>query len=141
MQITKRYTLYFNQQSTNQPIIHDLIKKFNIETNILRAEIKSNAEGFTLLDMTAEEQELLAAYNYLKDKGVKIVPAKCQVELNKEKCVHCGACTGVCFAGALIITKPDWRLQFTPDKCIGCGLCFTACPLQALRYGVAEELQ
>lgn len=138
MQITKRYTLYFNPTITTRPLIYDLIKEYNIEVNILRAEINPGAEGYTLLDMTAEEDQLNAAFTYLKSQGVKLVPSKYQVDIDTDSCVHCGACTAVCFAGALTIAKPDWQLNFNPEKCISCSLCFPACPLQALKRGTPQ---
>ena len=135
MQITKRYTLYFNPTITTRPLIYDLIKEYNVEVNILRAEINPGAEGYTLVDLTAEEEQLTAAFAYLKGQGIKLVPSKYQVDVDTDSCVHCGACTAVCFSGALTIAKPDWQLQFNPEKCISCGLCFPACPLQALERG------
>ena len=135
MQITKRYTLYFNPTITTRPLIYDLIKEYNVEVNILRAEINPGAEGYTLVDLTAEEEQLTAAFAYLKEQGIKLVPSKYQVDVDTDSCVHCGACTAVCFSGALTITKPDWQLQFNPEKCISCGLCFPACPMQALERG------
>lgn len=135
MQITKRYTLYFDPESTTRPLIYDLIKKYNIEVNILRAQINPDAEGYTLVDMTAEEGQLNEALTYLKEHGIKPIPSKYQVALDTDKCVHCGACTAVCFSGALTISRPDWQLSFDSEKCIGCGLCFPACPLQALTPG------
>lgn len=138
MQITKRYTLYFNPDITKRPLIYDLIKEYNVEVNILRAEINPGAEGHTLLDMTAEAEQLSAAFTYLKEQGVKLVPSKYQVALDTDSCVHCGACTAVCFASALTIAQPDWQLAFDPEKCISCGLCFSACPLQAIKRGTPQ---
>lgn len=140
MQITKRYTLHFNPAITTRPLIYDLIQEYGVEVNILRAEINPGAEGYTLMDMTAEEAQLNAAFVYLKQQGVKLVPSKYQVAYDQDKCVHCGACTAVCFSGALTISKPDWQLEFDPEKCISCGLCFPACPLQALSRGTTQAI-
>lgn len=135
MQVNKRYTLYFNPEITKEPIVCDIIKKYNIEINIIRAEIKSDSEGYTVLDMSAEESIITKACEYLSKRGVKLVPAKSQVLIDYDKCINCGACTGVCFSGALNIQKPNWILSFSPDKCISCGLCFTSCPLQLIKPG------
>lgn len=55
-----------------------------------------------------------------------------------ENCVGCGACVGVCAAGALalaeaanlfppITTGPKKRITLDLARCVGCGACFLAC--------------
>ncbi len=55
------------------------------------------------------------------------------VNINREECVHCGACAGLCLPGALKIEGPLWKLVFEPEKCIACGLCVDACPLGIIK--------
>ncbi len=64
-----------------------------------------------------------------KKSKVQSVTVDDGISIKSEECVHCGACTGVCTAGALRMTKPDWKLVFKREKCTLCGLCATACPL------------
>lgn len=51
-------------------------------------------------------------------------------ELDKEKCVYCGACENECPEEAIKADLDDWKLD--KDKCIGCGACVGVCPTEAL---------
>ncbi len=75
----------------------------------------------------------------MEKEGVKVVPVEKQIYLNKEDCVHCGACTSVCFPGALSMDKESWLLQFEPSKCVVCGLCVFACPLRIINISFGQE--
>ncbi len=55
---------------------------------------------------------------------------KYQLDFKREGCVACGACTAVCFSGALSHNRPGWELNFKPELCVICGLCVKACPLK-----------
>jgi len=55
-----------------------------------------------------------------------------KIQLNFNKCVHCGACTALCESKALSLDSVSWSLNFDERKCIGCLLCLKACPLRAI---------
>ncbi len=44
------------------------------------------------------------------------------VEVNKEVCVGCGACVGVCPVGAIQLGE-DGLAESDPDVCVDCGAC------------------
>lgn len=48
----------------------------------------------------------------------------------KEKCLKCAGCVGVCPKMALDMYGLD--LQIDHEKCIHCGLCTRTCPVGAL---------
>jgi len=50
-------------------------------------------------------------------------------EVNQEKCMHCGACVGVCPANAM--TLKEYIVEIN-DDCTACGLCTRACPVGAI---------
>ncbi len=50
-----------------------------------------------------------------------------------EKCVDCGACTGVCPSNALILENNSKALIFVDENCNNCGLCIEACPSRAIK--------
>ncbi|MBO4360921.1 MAG: 4Fe-4S binding protein [Eubacteriaceae bacterium] len=52
-----------------------------------------------------------------------------RLELDRESCVHCGACSDACGMGADPAQDPD------SPECIRCGACIHACPRGALLYG------
>lgn len=55
-----------------------------------------------------------------------------KLNIDKEKCVHCGACTAVCNKGALYLEVKNWTLCFDELLCINCNACIKACPLRAI---------
>lgn len=125
----KRYILTFPPNATNKAIIWELIKKYDIKINIIKANINSGEEGSLLLEMEASKKNLVEGLDYISESGISCLPVDKSVKLDIEKCIHCGSCTAVCFALALTINKDDARLNFDTEKCIVCELCTTACPL------------
>ena len=51
--------------------------------------------------------------------------------VDKEKCIGCGACTGVCPVGAITIGN-DGKAEIDKEKCIRCGSCESICPMSAI---------
>ena len=48
---------------------------------------------------------------------------------NKNKCLYCGGCVGVCPVQA--IQLKGTRLVIDSKKCINCGACVKICPVGA----------
>ena len=57
--------------------------------------------------------------------------------INREKCVHCGACTAVCATAALRLGGTESTLIFDEKSCVDCGSCVKACPLRAINLNTA----
>ena len=53
------------------------------------------------------------------------------VVVNKDICIGCGACVGVCPVGALELTD-EGQANSNPDICIDCGACMGTCPMEAI---------
>ncbi|WP_406656756.1 4Fe-4S binding protein [Methanolobus sp. ZRKC2] len=51
------------------------------------------------------------------------------IKVNKFKCGYCGACVGVCPAGALELVETWIEVD---DSCTSCGICAKVCPLGAI---------
>lgn len=125
-----KYLFTFPAALSSQPITYQLVKHYDIKVNILRAEFSLGREGHLLLELESEENNIKRALIFLQDTGVHFQLFEKKILFNEGDCVHCGACTAVCFAGALQIKQPHWKLQFAPEQCIACGWCIKACPLQ-----------
>ncbi len=52
-------------------------------------------------------------------------------KVDKEKCVGCGSCAGVCPVQA--IETQDDKATVKEDECLSCGACEGECPVQAIK--------
>ena len=51
------------------------------------------------------------------------------IRINRERCLHCGGCVGLCPVDAL--TMYGERLEVS-EACTECGICVRFCPVEAL---------
>ena len=130
--------LRFPADSVNEPITYTLIKEYDVLINILNADITHGKEGNLLIEMVGDKGNVDKAVNYLGIKKVEISPVVKTILFTESACIHCGACSSVCFPGALEMDSDSRELQFLPEKCVACELCIKACPLQLfeLNFGV-----
>lgn len=56
-------------------------------------------------------------------------------EIDRDKCLRCGACVAVCPVQALELTENG--IKWDEEKCIYCGNCDDMCPVGAIE--VEEE--
>ena len=126
----KRLVLSFPANRINEPLTYKLIKDYEIVVNILNADITPGREGKLLIEMKAPRENIDQAIDYIEKLNIHYSPVMKGISLNREKCIHCGSCTAVCFADALVMDTESRELIFTPEKCIACELCIKACPLQ-----------
>jgi ferredoxin len=136
----KRMVLRFPAETVNEPITYTLIKEYDVLINILNADITHGKEGNLLIEMAGLESNLDEALVYLENKHVEISPVVKTILFSEESCIHCGACSSVCFPDALNMNRTSGKLEFIPEKCVACELCIRACPLQLfeLNFGVNQ---
>lgn len=67
--------LSFTRDLITEPVIHELGRRFDIVTNIRRADV-DREEGWVLLELTGEDAELERGLGYLSGRGVRIDPAE-----------------------------------------------------------------
>lgn len=129
----KRLLLNFPPKITDNPITCQFIREYDIIVNILQAKIFPGEEGQLILELKNEsESDLKNAINYLKNKGVKVTVLKESISLDKDSCINCGACTGICKTEALSLDKNTWELEVNQEKCLLCEMCISVCPVGAL---------
>lgn len=134
----KRYILKFPPQSGDLPLSYHLVKEYDIRINILKAEVRPGKTGSLVLELEGTKENLKQGIQYLKDNHVECEPLNKKIHWNNERCINCGNCTAVCFAGALVMDSKKWELEFDPDKCIVCELCVPACPLNLFTIDFRE---
>ncbi len=126
----KRFILTFPSDATNDPITYQLVKKYDIKINIIKARINSGEEGSLLLEMEASKNNIKEARSFLSKNNIQCQSLEKKIRFREEECIHCGSCTAVCFANALTLDGETRQLHFNPEKCIVCELCVNACPLR-----------
>ncbi len=137
---TRIYVLKFPKVVIDQPIICNLVKKFDIEFNILKATILLQQEGVMVIEFQGHKANVKKGIEYLKEVGVKVQSMAGNIRRDDEKCYQCGACTGICPTGALSLHRPDMSVPFDEDKCTACGLCVAVCPARAMEVSLNGDI-
>ena len=71
----RRLRLIFGPSLVKEPVIWQLGRKFEIVTNIRRADVTRD-QGWVLLEVSGEPEELDRGVEFLESKGVKVEPAE-----------------------------------------------------------------
>jgi len=134
--ITRRLILNFPEKIVTKPITYRLVKDFDLQFNILRAEITANATGKILLEIIGSKNKIEEGIKFLEGEGISIQEASKDIIVDKEQCMDCGVCTSVCITQALVLDKNNKHLIFDKNKCILCGFCQNCCPVNAIKLNV-----
>lgn len=129
---TERLVLHFPKDVANKPVVVNLVRKFDLDFNILKAAITPDEEGIMVLEITGESQKFLEGIEYLKNIGVSLQPLSRDVKWLEERCVHCGYCVNYCPTGALSMNGETYLVSFDSQKCTTCGICVEICPFKAI---------
>jgi ABC-type methionine transport system ATPase subunit len=70
-----RVRLTFARELVTEPVIHEVGKRFEVVTNIRRADVTHDA-GWVVLELTGEDAELERAVDFLTSRGVRVDPAE-----------------------------------------------------------------
>lgn len=135
----RTYLLRFPKENIDQPIICNLVKHYDIEFNILKADIFLQQDGLMVLEISGHKKNVQSGLSYLKKQGVTVESLATVVNRDDDKCFQCGACTGLCPTGALAVQRPEMSVPFDPEKCTGCGLCVTVCPVRAMTISLDPQ--
>ena len=136
---TRIYILRFPKETSSDPIIYQLVKQYDVEFNILKADILPQREGVMILELKGPEEKVKKGLDYLKSFGVKAERLAAAINRDEGKCFQCGACTGICPVGALYLKRPSMEVIFDADKCTGCSLCVPICPVRAMEVSPVSE--
>ncbi len=129
-------TLRFPGERVGEPVISRLVRRRDVEVNILHARIEPSEEGRMLAMLEGEAEELDGAVGDLLDLGVDVIPTESSFIWRRDRCVHCGACAGICPSGAFSLDGGSFDVSFELAKCIACGLCAQAC-----YYGAVQSVE
>ncbi len=120
--------LRFLPSIINKSIISDTMKLYDIDFNILKANISPRG-GKMLVDISGPQES--ESISFMEEKGIEVIPVLKVVKKDSEKCFECGACVSLCPVNAIAIMD-DWDIDIDNQKCIGCGFCISSCPTRAI---------
>ncbi len=133
---TERIVLHFPKELVDKPVIVNLVKKYGLDFNILKATITPDAEGVMVLEITGEDENFTKGIEYLINLGITIQPLSQDVIWVEEKCVHCGYCVSYCPTKALSRDEKTYLISFDSQKCTACGVCVEICPYNAMEMKI-----
>jgi ferredoxin len=134
--MTKKLMLYFPECETEQPIVYHLVKDYNLMINIYRARVTPDEEGFLVLDVTGEDQNISRGIDFLKSLKIQVNEDVKGLTWNSSKCIQCGSCVPHCPTNALSIPdRSTMEIVFKSNECIECLSCIKVCP-----YGAVTSL-
>ena len=132
MQVAHKVVLHFPREVVEQPVIYLLARDYNLAFNILRASINPEEQGLIVLELSGEAEDFARGSDFLARQGIRLQPLRQDIRKNDDRCVHCGACVGVCPPGALVIERPSMKVNFDAARCVACGECVPTCPVRAM---------
>ncbi len=121
--------LKFSPKMVNQTVVTNMIKKYDVNFNILRADINPNG-GIMLVEIVGSDVD--AAIEYIEREGIEVSPIKRVVKKDEELCIDCGACISLCPVKAISLDN-DWTVCVDDNECIGCKVCTYSCPTKAIK--------
>ncbi len=68
-----RVKFTYEQEMIKQPIIYDLGRRFEIVTNIRRADVREDM-GWVVLELEGDEEEIRKGLEWVVDSGVRVDP-------------------------------------------------------------------
>ncbi len=134
----KRYALRFSPTLVEQPLVSKLVRTYDVDINILNADVASGRGGKLIVELTGTEEALKESLLWLAKTGVVVSEMVKELTFDEQRCINCGACTAVCSPKSLYMDK-DWKLVYDADLCVLCGLCIQACPMQLFSFSNERE--
>jgi ferredoxin len=126
----RKIVLRFGTDISVKPIVYRLVKDYDLVVNIVKADVNPQKKGKMILEVIGDRSE--DGLSYLRSIGVSVQALNEEIVRNEEKCVMCGACTGICPTGALYLERPSMEVRFDGNQCIFCQLCLKVCPMKAM---------
>ncbi len=130
--------LTFSPDTSGDPLVCQLVSKYNLTFNILKAQISPRKEGSLTLELIGSKANIHQGIEHLKSLGVKVLGVLHQIARTDELCMHCGMCTSLCPVDALIVDIQSREVLFNAESCTACGLCTKVCPVNAMHGEMSQ---
>ena len=129
---SRMLVLRFSRDIVDKPIISSLVRDYNLNFNILKAQIFPRKEGMLVMELSGNRRDFEKGMQYLEKSGVDVEPVAQGIRRDDERCYQCGSCTAVCPTGALHVKRPEMEVLFESERCSACELCVKTCPVRAM---------
>jgi L-aspartate semialdehyde sulfurtransferase ferredoxin len=129
---SRTLVLRFPREIVDKPIIISLVRDYNLDFNILKAQIFPRKEGMLVMELRGTADDFDRGLRYLEERGVQVEPVGHGIRRDEQRCSQCGACTAVCPTGALHVKRPQMEVEFESERCSACELCVKTCPVRAM---------
>jgi ferredoxin len=133
---TRRVVVHYPRQLIEAPLVSQMVRRYDLEFNILRATITPRSEGVIILGLEGEEGAIREALGWAEAQGLRVQPLERDVVRDEKRCTQCGACVTICPASALYKDVTTQEVQFSPGDCVACELCVPACPPRAMQVSL-----
>lgn len=128
----RRVVIHYPKQLIDSPLISQLVRQYNLEFNILRANITPQSEGLMVLGLEGAEADIESALAWARDQGLRVQPLEKDVTRDEARCTQCGVCVTICPSNALYKDAQTQEVHFASEECIACELCVPVCPPRAM---------
>ena len=71
--VKRRVKFTFQQELVTEAVIYELGRKFDIVTNIRRADVRENT-GWVILELEGDEDEITRGIDWVIESGVRVDP-------------------------------------------------------------------
>lgn len=132
MAICRRVVLRFPKNLVEKPFVYHLVKDYNLQFNILKAQVTPSEEGIMSLELKGQKENYNKGIDFLTKSGVTIEQLGQNISKNEDQCTQCGLCISVCPAPALVMDKKTRQVNFNSNHCIACEMCVKVCPVKAM---------
>ena len=130
------YVLSFPSLLVGESITYRLVKDFDIEFNILKADVKPNVRGTLVLQLKGKKENVGKGLEYLSSLGIEWKAISKDIAWDKTRCIHCTACTSLCPSDALSLDRKTMKVSFKSEKCIACEMCLKVCSYKAITLDI-----
>ena len=128
----KRVSLIFPRHVVNLPLTYRLARDFDVAANIVRAQVAPDEVGTLVVELSGDIDQVEASLEWTRSQGIEVSESSSEIQVDRDLCVDCGLCTGVCPTEALRLNPQSFQLEYLRNKCIMCEQCIPTCPVEAL---------
>lgn len=122
-----KISIKYPKNLLTEPILSNAILKTKAVINILQAKVADNV-GEYVIEIDDKYKDKFV--ETIRKEGVIVEELKECINLDREKCIDCGACISVCPVDCLVMK--NFELKVEEEKCILCEKCINTCPFKAL---------